>query len=291
MKRFAAILVLFVLGVSATADAAILDRIVARVNGEVITKYDVKQAALPYLLQEGRDPSVLQNPDRRSDVLKEVLQDMIDRRLLVQEAKKLDLKITDDELDKWMAFTRKQRGMTKEQFKQVIQQYGMKYDVYREMVRQNLLKIRMIKIKIGSQITITPDQVDEAYRKQYGTNGDEARYIDVAHILVRPKDDSRASMEAARAKAKAALARVRKGEAFEDVAADVSDGPAADKGGELGWFKKGELDPDFEKAAFALKPGHVSDVVQTKFGFHVIKVEDAEKRELPDLDVETPGDD
>lgn len=267
--------------VASPAQAEILDRIVARVNDEIVTLHDVRQSAVPYMLQNGIDPAAMEDPKVRRGLYEEVLEDLIDRRLIVAQANELDLKISDEELEQWLAFTRQQQGMSEEQFKQVIAQYGMKYDIYREMVRENLLKIRLVKTKVASQFTISEEEVDTEYRKRFGEAVGEEPVITVAHILLRPTEETEAALADAKKRAEAAKKRIEAGEEFGKVAEEISDGPTAPKGGKLGTFGPGQLDPEFEKAAFDLEVGKVSEVVKTKFGYHVILVSKREKQASP----------
>jgi peptidyl-prolyl cis-trans isomerase SurA len=285
MKRFVTIIATLLLGlmISSTATAEILDRIVARVNTEVVTLYDVRQATVPYVLQQGMNPAILQDEERRAALYKEVLEDLVDRKLLLQEAAKLELEIKDSELDRWLEFTRQQQGMTQEQFEAMIAQYGMRPDAYREMVRQNLLKIRMIKIKVGSQVSVSEDEVDQLYRERFGNSGDSEKFVTVSHILFRPENDSPAAKAAAKKRAMKVNARLKNGEEFEEVAKEASEGPTAEKGGFLGSFRRGELDPEFEEVAFEMEPGDTSGVVETKFGYHIIRVSEVDRRASPDM--------
>lgn len=286
MRRLAPLLfALLVLAIPLSATAEIVDRIVARVNNEIVTLHDVRQAAIPYVLQQGIDPSILDDKSRRGNLYKEVLTDLVDRTLLLQEAKKLELQIQDEELNQWLAFTQQQQGVTEEQFAQMIQQYGMQYDAYREMVRENLLKIRMIKIKVGSQVNVSQSEVDRAYRERFGGDGSTEKFATVSHILFVPENDSPQANAAARKRALAALKRLGNGEQFDELAREVSEGPTATKGGFLGSFRRGELDPEFEEVAFKLEEGESSDVVRTKFGYHIIKATKMESRESPDIEV------
>lgn len=269
---------------ASTASAEVVDRIVARVNSEVVTLYDVRQAAVPFVLQQGMNPAILEDSSRRGALYKEVLEDLVDRKLLLQEAEKLELQITDEEVDQWLAFTRQQQNLTQEQFEQMIARYGMRHDAYRDMIRENLLKIRMIKIKVGSQVNVTPEEVDAAYRERFGGDGSREKFITVSHILFTPQNDSSDAHLAARKKAAEARRRIADGEDFRVVARDESDGPTAEKGGFLGSFRRGELDPEFEAAAFKLNEGETSNVVKTKFGYHLIHVSKVERRESPDIE-------
>ena len=283
MKRTAAVL-LFVLLAPVLAHAEIIDRIVARVNDDVVTLYDVRQAAIPYVLQQGMNPAVLRQSGERARLYKDVLEDLIDRKLLVQEASKLALEIKDDELDQWLVYTRQQQNLTEEQFSQMIEQYGMRYSAYREMVRQNLLKIRMIKIKVGSQVNVSQSEVDQLYRERFGADGDVEKFVTVSHILFTPENESDAAHAAARNRAVAAKKRLAAGEEFAAVARETSEGPTAPKGGFLGSFRRGELAPEFEKVAFQLPVGEVSGLVRTQFGYHIILVSAVDEREAVDVE-------
>jgi peptidyl-prolyl cis-trans isomerase SurA len=266
------------LAVPAQSDAEIIDRIVARINAKIVTYFELKQAATPFLLQNGMDPSVLEDAQRRQAILEEVLDELVDRELLLQEAAKLDLSVSDEEVDQWLAYTRQQQQMSEEQFREVIKEYDMSYDAYREMIRQNLLKIRLVKVKVGSQVSISDEELEQAFRERFGSSGAKTKHIEVRHILVRPDDNSEQAITAARKEAEAALGKLNGGADFTEVATTHSEGPSGDQGGYLGKFSRGDLDPQFEEVAFELGEGEISDVVRTQFGFHVIEVMGVEMR-------------
>jgi len=272
------------LSVGSVAHAEIIDRIMARVNSEIITLHDVRQAAIPFLLQNGFDPQLMEDPKQRPAILQRTLDDLVERQLLAQEARKIDYKIGDDELDKWLEFTRSQQNLSEEAFKQTIEQYGMPYSAYREMVRANLLKVRMVNIKVGSQVMITDDDVDSMYREKYGESGDRVSYRTIAHILVRPAEDTREAKRAVVDRLRKLKSRIDAGEDFGEIAAAENQGPAADNKGLLGTYRQSDLDPSFALPAFSLEVGAVSEPVETPFGFHLIKVLSEEKRANPEVE-------
>jgi peptidyl-prolyl cis-trans isomerase SurA len=287
MKSTARILILAVLlssgallslAVSSPASAAIIDRIVARINDDIITFYELKEATTPFLLQNGMDPQVLDDPQRRQAIYKEVLEDMVDQHLLLQEADKLDLSVTEEQIDQWLAHTRQQQGLDEEQFREMIQHYGMSYSAYREMIRKNLLKLRITQVRVGSQVSISDEEVEEAYLERFGEAGESVKHIEVRHVLIQPEGPNQAQVEAARERAEEARRLLADGESFDEVARAHSDGPSSDQGGFLGRFARGDLDPDFEDVAFELETGEISEVVRTQFGFHVIEVTDIDFR-------------
>lgn len=277
-----ACLSLSVIAATPSAYAEIIERVAARVNDDIITLYDIRQAATPFLLQKGMSPNALKNKNTREKLLKQVLDDLIERRLLLQEARKLDLRISDAELDQWLAYTRQQQGLSDDQFKQMIGQYGMTFADYKDMVRQNLLRVRITRIKVGSKVSVSDAEVDEAFRARFGEEGLNERYITVSHILVQPTSTEDEDVKQAYQRIAAAKKRLERGEDFAIVAGEESDGPSAKTKGELGTYRRGELDPEFEEAAFELKGGERSDIIRTKFGFHIIYVSKIEERANPD---------
>ncbi|MFW5966853.1 MAG: peptidylprolyl isomerase [Persicimonas sp.] len=266
---------LVTLAAPADSEAEIIDRIVARINDEIITYYELEESTTPYLIQQGVEPSALDDPKRREEIYREVLEEMVDQKLLEQEAAELDLDVSAEQVDEFIAQTRQRQGLSEDQFRQTIEQYGMSYDSYRQMIRNNLLQMRYAQVRIGQQVQVSEAEVREEYRKRAG-EGDESdnTRIEVRHVLVEPEEDSEEAREEARKQAEAAYEALQEGEKFEEVAERYSTGPSADQGGHLGTFGRGELDEDFEKAAFALDEGELSEVVHTSIGFHVIEVTD-----------------
>lgn len=272
------------LGGPSTGRAEIIDRIVARVNDEVITKRDVEQAVTPFLLQRGLQPSVLDDPERRREIHRKVLDQLIERQLIRAEADKLDLSINDEQVDQWMSMTRRKQGMSEQQFRNLVEEYGMSYERYRNSVRMNLLKIRLVKVKLGRQVSVSDEKVDEVYREQYGDQGSKRTQVTLRQILFQPDSDGKSDVEAARKRAHKVLRKLEKGKSFEELAKTFSDGPAAEKGGMLGTFTEQELNPEFRDAALELDEGEHSDVIRTKFGFHVFRVDRIEQKGSADVE-------
>lgn len=144
---------------------------------------------------------------------------------------------------------------------------------------QEQLMIYQYRDSVLYQSIAVPDSAVEAYYRD--KVGDEVK---ARHVLV-PVDPAATPEEkrAARAKAAEALARARAGDDFEALAREYSTGTTAESGGELDWFGRGDMVPAFERAVFALDPGDVSDVVETRFGFHVIKLDDVRDTKFPAL--------
>lgn len=283
-KPLLAALLLTSLLFTSHAAAEVFDRIAARVNDDIITLHDVRLAAPPFLLQRGINPEILNDPERREKLYAQVLSDLIDRRLILNEAAKMDQRVSDEEVEQWMNYTRQQQRMSDAQFRAMLDQFGMEPDDYRELVREQLLRMRITRIKVGSKVSVSDAEVEQAYRERYGDEAFTITYYTVSHVLVQPtSNEDPAAVEEARARAERAMKRLADGEDFKTVAAEESDGPSAKSQGALGTFRKGELDPEFEKHAFKLRVGELSEIVQTRFGFHIIKIDSTEERPNPDV--------
>ena len=109
-------------------------------------------------------------------------------------------------------------------------------------------------------------------------------YITVSHVLIIPSEDTPQGRATALQRAEAVREKILAGDKFEDVARQESDGPSAKTGGKIGTYRRGELDADFENAAFALEENRLSEIVRTKYGYHVILVSKIEERENPDIE-------
>ncbi len=267
-----------------TAQAVTFDAVAARINSDIITLHEIREATTPFLLQQQISPAVLESKEERARIYKEVLDDLIERKLLLQEAKKIGVQISDAELEQWLGFMQQQQQLTPEQFRASIEQFGMDYDDYREMQRENMLRSRIVQMRVGSKVAISDVEVEDAYIKRYGSLSKSERYLDISHILIQPTTISEADLEVAYKRALEAKKRLDAGEAFTLVAEEASDGPSAETQGELGTFRRGQLDPEFEEAAFSLKNGEVSGIVQTKFGYHIITITGEEERPNPDVE-------
>lgn len=255
--------------------AEVVDRIVAQVNEEIITLYELEEAMLPYLIQQGENPMVLNNPQGRARVMEETLEDMVDRILIEQEARKMELEVSSEQVDRWLAETRNAQNMTEQQFRQAIAQYGIAYEDYRKIIRDNLLRMTMMQARARGG-GISEAEVESIYRRRFGDAGIE-RYVEVRHILLVPDSES-GGEEGAREKAEELRARIEGGELFEEIAGEYSQGPGANQGGYLGQFRRGQLEASLEAAIFSLEEGELSGPVQTPFGIHLIQVLSVEER-------------
>ena len=245
-----------------------LPEVVARVNGE-----DVKRSELEMAIRslEGRARSAVP-PEQRDAVYRQVLDRLVGFHLLVQEAKARKVVAPPWEVDSQVEQIRKQFP-SEDAFAQMLKSRGVTQEQLRADTAQTIAVNVMLKAELEPKVAITP----EASRKFYDENKARFRQDDsvhASHILIRTPENADAAAKAkAKSQADALLAQVTKGADFASLAKQHSQDPgSAPNGGDLGFFSKGQMVPAFDQAAFSLKPGQTSGVVETPFGYHIIRV-------------------
>lgn len=280
---FAFVPILF-LSVSVTADT-VIEEIIARINDSIITRSDLVKSR-EELQQELRQQGVSETDPRAKEKEKDVLRDLIDQQLLLEKGK--DLGITGDtELVKRMDEIRKQLKLdSMEDLEKEAQKQGVSFEDWKQGIRNQIITQQVISHEVAPKITnqITQKEIQDYYDK-HKADLEQPEAVDLSEILVStsannvnvdpnapPPPEDPAKVAAAEEKAKQLLVSIKAGAKFEDIAKKSSDGPTASDGGELGQFKRGMLAKELEDLTFAMKPGSVSDVIRTKQGFVILKV-------------------
>jgi peptidyl-prolyl cis-trans isomerase C len=244
-----------------------LPAIIARVNGEEIGRAEFEQTVHNVQLRAGRPVPA----EQRDQVFRGVLDDMIAMRLLKQEVLRRQLTATEAELAAAVKQLRQQFA-SEAAFSQALKAQKMTLDQLRDETRTQLLVSKMLDKEIGPQVAVKPADVSAFYEKN-PERFQQPEAVHASHVLITvPQGADAATKATARAKAEDVLKQARAGADFAKLARTYSNDASAPRGGDLGFFPKGQMAPTFEAAAFALAPNQISDVVETPFGFHVIKV-------------------
>lgn len=226
-----------------------------------------------------------QTPDagKTAEMKNRVLDGLIGREVLRQEADRQKIKVEPAEVDKQIDALKK-RFPSPEEYEATLKKMNTTESELKANFTQDLAIRKLVDQEVGGKVVVTPEETKKYYESN-PTMFKRPETIRASHILV--KVDQNAS-EADKAKAKEKITeiqkRIQKGEDFAVVAKEVSDCPSKEKGGDLGTFARGQMVGPFEQAAFALKPGEVSGIVETQFGFHIIKL--VEKKEAGDVSFE-----
>ncbi len=273
-----AALTLGLMGAMATtqhAQAEVIDRIVAQINSEIITLHDLKRASGPYLFAFGIDPRQVHKRDDADKIYQQVLQDMINTRLLIQEARELQIDVSDGDVNNWIRNIYGQMGIGEQQFRDSLRSRGIRWSDYRRYVHDNLLKVRVIQIRVGSKIKITEDEVLKVYRETFGEDPENGlKAVSVSHIFIPvPKDSDDTKRALIKDLVEKTHTRVTAGqEDFKDVAKEVSAGPTAADGGFLGTYRPGELSDTIDAAIFSAEENSITKPVDVGNGYHIFRV-------------------
>ena len=249
-----------------------LPEIVARVNGETISGQELDDAVKAVAGRAGPVP-----PDERDRVYRGVLDNMIGYRLIIQEAKARKIAIPDAELDAQVAQIRAQFP-SDAQFQQALTAQKTTLEAVRNDTRDEMSAEKLVESEIATKVAVKPEAVTDFYQKNQDKFQQGPR-VRASHILIGiPQNADAATKLQAKSKAEALLKDLKSGKDFAATAkANSQDPGSAPNGGDLGYFEQGQMVPPFEQAAFALKAGEMSEIVETQFGYHIIKV--AEKQD------------
>jgi len=253
---------------------------VAVVGNQIILESELKAQLALYATQFGID---LKDEQRKKQIEAELLEQMInDNLLLIQAQKDTTIEVTSKEVEKAVKEQLekvKSQFSSEEAFGDQLKAEGLTENElkkkYREQIKKQMLIDRLISRKLF-KVSITTKEVKDFYQTYKDSIPDQPQSVKLSHILLEIKP-SQGTLESLKKKAEMVLDKAKKGEDFTSLASKYSDDPTGKSGGDLGFFKKGDMIEKFEKVAFALNPGEISDLVATEFGYHIIKVEEKKK--------------
>lgn len=252
--------------------------VVAKVNDNLITQEDWDKEVSRMMvgfMRSGTAPT-----DGEMNALrKTALDNLIGRELLFLESGAKGVKVDDSEVDQRIQDL-KSRFENDESFQQSLKEMGYTPETLREQLKRAMVIDRFIEQEFASKVSVT-DQEIKAYYDAHPELFTKGEHISARHILIMVAPDADDAKKAeAKARIEEALKRARAGEDFAALAKEYSDDTTKEDGGNLGIIQKGQTVKPFEDAAFALKPGEISGVVETRFGYHIIKVDSREESEV-----------
>jgi peptidyl-prolyl cis-trans isomerase SurA len=268
---FLAYAIIFLL-TSANSPAAVVDRIVALVNNDVITLSELEETGKKLFDQVKNSTLPDERPAKMRKAREEVLEELIDDKLLEQEIKERKIEISDREVDDAIQNVMRSNKLTENELKSVLAKDGLTYSAYQQNIRKELEKMRLINREIKSKIVIQDDSIYRYYQEhlQQFTDPTEIKVQQIFFFVPRPASDEKVAE--IRKQASAILEKARKGEDFAELARKYSQGPEASAGGVLGYFKRHEMLPELDEVAFRLKVGQISDLTRCPEGFHILRV-------------------
>lgn len=271
--------------VAAPAHAELVDRIAAVVNDQVIAQSEVEQRAAPELARLNELPDPARRAEVRRELMKQALDGLIGEKLMESQMKELGITVSDQEAAAGVEEMRVQNKLSPEQWEQALRSEGYSPAQYRALIKDALGKRKLINLKVRPNVKVSDADLRAAYQQLSKIEGAEFE-VKARHILVQVAPDaSPAEVEKAKQKAQALAEQARaKDVDFAQLAKQKSEGPSAAEGGDLGTFRRGVMLPEFERVAFKLPVGGISEPVRTRHGFHVIKVEERKALGAPPFD-------
>ena len=289
LARFAAALLLAAVAVSPVRGQQIIEQILVKVNGEILTKTDLESRQIQALRDQERqlDPETLKNDAELQKALREItpaiLASSIDEMLLVQRARELGLRVTDDMFKKTIDEIKKTNKIeTEEQFLQALRGEGLTLEQFRRVFEKSVLQQQVVRQEIGSKISLTEQEAKEYYAA-HPAEFTEPPSVTIREIFITVPAQQReagqsfsaADDEKAAAAARAVRDRAIKGEPFEKLVEEISEAGSKANGGLIGPVLRSELAPLLQKALENLKPGEIAQPVRTPRGYQIVKLEAA----------------
>ncbi len=252
---------------------AVVDRIVAVVNQEIITLSEVEKWINP-LKAEIVTEDRLEKQERTQALSRRVLEKLIEEKLIDQEVKKSGVKVSSKEIDATLDEVMRRNSATQEDLQKALTVEGLTLETYKKQIEKNLQRQKLIHWSVKVEAKAGDRELMEFYQKNIGRYRTNETYRPGQILFVIPKEATPEEIREIRKKCQKVLERIKKGEDFGEMALLYSEDSSRRDRGDLGFFKKGELLPAFEREALRLKVGEVSGILRTEFGFHIVKLLD-----------------
>jgi peptidyl-prolyl cis-trans isomerase C len=245
-----------------------LPEVLARVNGEDVTRAEFEQLIKNMEMSQGREVPA----ERRNEIFRGALDQLVTYTVLAQEIKARRIAVADAEVDTFVQSVR-QRFPNEDAFKKALGERGMTEQKLRDDARMNMSINQLMEAEAAAIQPATEAESRDFYQKN-PKEFEQPEAVRASHILIAADQNDETAKTKARAEAEAVLKKARSGADFAQLAKQHSSDGSAQQGGDLDFFERGRMVPAFDEAAFALQTGQISGVVETQFGYHIIKVTD-----------------
>ena len=255
-----------------------IDRVVAVVNDEALTQYDINEQKR-VVLGQMRTANV--TPPSPDVLEKQLLDRLITERVLLQYAKDTGIRVDDTQVERALSRIAEDNKLTNEDFRKAVEREGIPYSKYRNDIRNEIIVQRLREREVEGRVNVSDAEVDHLLATLNAQAGGEVEYR-LAHILVLvPEQASTDQIDVRQRRAEQALSQVRSGTDFAQVAAGFSDAPDALQGGSLGWRTPARLPTVFADPVRNMKAGDVSPILRSASGFHIVKLLETRSRNNP----------
>jgi len=252
---------------------------IAAVNGEVITQEDLDKELS--MSQQQFANQGQPNDEQLAEIKKNLFEGLISRKVLYQQSQKKGVEVDDATIDERLANMKKQFPK-EEDFKGMLEKMHLTEDILKTQLREGMAIQKLIDLEVVNNIEISDKDTKDYYDGHMDLFKQPGK-IKASHILVKVEPGADESVKAeALKKIEKIQKELKEGGAFAELAKKYSDCPSNAKGGDLGYFGPGQMVKSFEEAAFSLKPGGISDITETNFGYHLIKAGDRKPEVITD---------
>jgi len=271
MKKFAVLILLYaVLLFPACLKAEIVDGIVAVVNNEVVTQAELNAILLPLYTQYKSTYSDEELLMKIDEAKKNILYKLIEDKLILQEAHKIGMPATDEEVAERLEQIKSQFSSS-EEFKSALASQGLTVVDLKEKYREQLIKEKMVNREVRSRVSVTPIEIALFYEKNEDDFNLPAQ-VKVMTIMIRKSEADPESNTDSLKKIKMIELKMAEGEDFTKLAREYSQDPSAVDGGDMGYINKGQMMKKIDEVIFSLQPGEISETIETPVGYHVFKI-------------------
>ncbi|HIB43756.1 MAG TPA: hypothetical protein EYO37_07310 [Nitrospina sp.] len=255
---------------SLSVHARVLDKVAAKVNSEIITLSAIEERA--ELLRQKYVGAPISISEQ--DLLKDALNMIIEERLQIQEGKKFGFIVDEYAIDAAVEDIKKKNNLADGQLQEMLKREGRTLESYKNHIRDQILVSKITQFEIGNRVKVSEKSIIKYYKKNQKEFWEEGK-VRTRHILfISERGSSENRRRAKLRQAKKVLSEIRKGSDFSKLAIKYSEDVSASSGGDVGFVKRGKMVREFEEAVFSLKPGQISDIVETEYGYHIIKVDE-----------------
>lgn len=255
---------------------------VAIVNGEKIPQEELNHK-LTLIKQRAASAGQQLDEQRLANLKEDIVNNMVEKELLYQKSQDLGITVDTETIDSQMQQF-KQQFPDENQYKEQLSALGYTEELLRGEIEKNMAIQQLIEQEIAANVSISDEEL-KAYYEENPDQFETPEQVKARHILIKTDEEAdEAEKQAAKEKIQEIAKRLDNGEKFSEVAKEESECPSSERGGDLGYFSQGQMVKPFEEAAFSLAVGDVSDIVETRFGYHLIKAEDKKAADKKSFD-------
>ncbi len=269
---------IFLLSAGREAPAQEISRAAAVVNDDIVSMLDVKQRLQLLIVSTGQKDS----PKLRQRMLSQVVRSLIDERLQAQEAERLDIRISDEQIDAAIEDISKQNNMSKAGFLKALQQSGILMESFKDQVRAQITWQGLIARRIRPSAQVSDDEIEDSIKRVRANRGTTLRNLSEIFLAVDNPEQDREILD----NAERIFDQLRVKTQFGALARQFSQSATAPRNGEVGWVQKGQLPAEIDRALEAMEPGQISKPIRTLAGYHIVWLRDERQSAAGEVSLE-----